>query len=140
MSKRRFGVSISRGLAESLDVVAEALGLDRSSVVELALRGLLEDYTHHVVPHSCVALIAHICDRELVEVTAMIGGYEELKITQLHSHTGEKCIQILLVAGPSRVIADFFSKLAKLKGCKARYMPLHDLSSTPGREQPPGGV
>ncbi len=133
MAKKRFGVSVSRSLAESLDMVAGMLGLDRSSVVELALRGLLEDYTHHVIPHDCVALIAHICDRDLVEVATVIGGYGELRITQLHSHTGEKCIQILLVSGSSSVIADFYSKLAKLKGCRAKYMPLHEISEVARR-------
>ncbi len=128
MAKRRFGVSITRSLAESLDAVAEALGLDRSSVVELALRGLLEDYVHHLIPHNCIALIAHICDKELVEIATIIGGYGDLRITQLHSHTGEKCVQILLVAGSSSIIADFYSKLAKLKGCKAKYIPLHEIS------------
>ncbi|MFZ8789589.1 MAG: CopG family ribbon-helix-helix protein [Acidilobaceae archaeon] len=133
MAKKRFGVSVSRSLAESLDMVAGMLGLDRSSVVELALRGLLEDYTHHVIPHDCVALIAHICDRDLVEVATVIGGYGELRITQLHSHTGEKCIQILLVSGSSSVIADFYSKLAKLKGCRVKYMPLHEISEVARR-------
>ena len=128
MTKRRFGVSVSEGLAESLDMVAGALGLDRSSVVELALRGLLEDYTHHVVQHECIALIAHICDRDLAEVSSIIRDYKELRITQLHSHTGEKCIQILLVSGSSSVIADFYSKLAKLKGCRVKYTPLHDIT------------
>jgi CopG family nickel-responsive transcriptional regulator len=133
LAKKRFGVSVSRSLAESLDMVAGMLGLDRSSVVELALRGLLEDYTHHVIPHDCVALIAHICDRDLVEVATVIGGYGELRITQLHSHTGEKCIQILLVAGSSSVIADFYSKLAKLKGCRVKYIPLHEISEVARR-------
>jgi CopG family nickel-responsive transcriptional regulator len=133
LAKKRFGVSVSRSLAESLDMVAGMLGLDRSSVVELALRGLLEDYTHHVIPHDCVALIAHICDRDLVEVATVIGGYGELRITQLHSHTGEKCIQILLVSGSSSVIADFYSKLAKLKGCRVKYMPLHEISEVARR-------
>jgi CopG family nickel-responsive transcriptional regulator len=133
LAKKRFGVSVSRSLAESLDMIAGMLGLDRSSVVELALRGLLEDYTHHVIPHDCVALIAHICDRDLVEVATVIGGYGELRITQLHSHTGEKCIQILLVSGSSSVIADFYSKLAKLKGCRVKYMPLHEISEVARR-------
>jgi len=133
LAKKRFGVSVSRSLAESLDMVAGMLGLDRSSVVELALRGLLEDYTHHVIPHDCVALIAHICDRDLVEVATVIGDYGELRITQLHSHTGEKCIQILLVSGSSSVIADFYSKLAKLKGCRVKYMPLHEISEVARR-------
>jgi CopG family nickel-responsive transcriptional regulator len=133
LAKKRFGVSVSRSLAESLDMVAGMLGLDRSSVVELALRGLLEDYTHHVIPHDCVALIAHICDRDLVEVATVIGGYGELRITQLHSHAGEKCIQILLVSGSSSVIADFYSKLAKLKGCRVKYMPLHEMSEVARR-------
>jgi metal-responsive CopG/Arc/MetJ family transcriptional regulator len=127
LAKRRFGVSVSRSLAEGLDMVAGVLGLDRSSLVELALRGFLEDYTHHVVQHECIALIAHICDRDLVEIASVIGSYGKLRITQLHSHTGERCIQILLVAGSSSVIADFYSKLAKLKGCRVKYVPLHDI-------------
>lgn len=127
MSKRRFGVSISSGIAESLDMIASSLGLDRSSVVEIALRGLLEDFTHHIIPHRCIALIANICDKDLTEISSLIGSYEDLRITQLHSHTGEKCLQILLVMGPSSSIADLYSKLVKLKECRVKYIPLHDI-------------
>ena len=127
MSKRRFGVSVSRGVAESLDVIANSLGLDRSSLVEIALRGLLEDFTHHIVPHRCVALIVNVCDKDPGEAASLVESYRELGITQLHSHTGEKCLQILLVTGPSSVISDLYSKLAKLKGCRSKYIPLHDI-------------
>ncbi len=127
MVKRRFGVSVSKNIAESLDSIAETLGLDRSSVVELALRGLLEDYTHHLIPHECLALIVYVCDRDLVEISKIVSDYEELNITHLHSHTGEKCVQILIISGSNSIIADFYSKLSKLKGCKAKYIPLHDI-------------
>mgnify|MGYP001770655147 CR=1 FL=1 len=132
MSKRRFGVSVSRGVAESLDAIANSLGVDRSSLVEIALRGLLEDFTHHIVPHNCVALIVNVCDKDPEEALSLMESYRELGVTQLHSHTGEKCLQILLVTGPNSVISDLYSKLSKLKGCRSKYIPLHDIGDIGG--------
>jgi len=128
--KRRFGVSISSAIADSLDAITGRLGLDRSSLVEIALKSLLEDYVHHLIPHNCVALITHICEKDPEELVSMIAKHQDIKVTQLHSHSEDKCLQILLVSGPSSSIAKLYSELAKIKGCKTKYTPLHDIATT----------
>lgn len=127
MVKRRFGVSISGELADRLDELAKALEVDRSNLVEAALRSMIGEYAHHLVSHECSALIALICSEE-ASVGDVLGGFSDIKITHLHDHKEGRCNQIIIAVGQSTRITELYTKLIKIRKCKAKYVALHEES------------
>ncbi|MCX8196089.1 MAG: ribbon-helix-helix domain-containing protein [Acidilobaceae archaeon] len=121
MPKRKFGISVERELAEELDGLAARLGVERSALVERALREMLKEHRHSAEEHDCRALIVLSC-QEGKEVSVVAEG---LSVTQLHEHREGSCVQVLLVSGSSSKIYSLFSSLAQAEGCEAKYVALH---------------
>jgi len=121
VARRRFGVSIEEGLARRLDSLARALGRDRSSLVEEALRAFLEDHDHMAGEHACRGIIVAECGGA---GRVPVDGYREVVASHIHAHMDGGCIELLLVDGDSSEIRRLYNDLLD-KGCKARYVPLH---------------
>ncbi len=128
--KRRFGVSIGGDLADTLDAVAEKLGLTRSKLVERALQLFLEDHAHLVKPHVCTGIIMTACAEPRgttsQELPIVLEEFRDIVTTHTHTHVGDYCIDLIIVKGNSDRIASLHKRLqARLHShCKTRYIPL----------------
>ncbi|MCE4599163.1 MAG: CopG family ribbon-helix-helix protein [Desulfurococcales archaeon] len=124
MVKRRFGISIPEAMASDLDRLASRLGIDRSKLVERAIKAFLDDYTHLMVPHTCSGILILSCD-DVDEkiVSRVIEEYRDIASARLHTHVEARCIETLVVYGDSSRIAEIHSALEKA-GCNVRYVPL----------------
>ncbi|MCS7106645.1 MAG: ribbon-helix-helix domain-containing protein [Acidilobaceae archaeon] len=122
MPKRKFGISVEEELARKLDEVSEKLRVERSQLVERAIRDMLRDHSHSLFEHDCRALIVLSCPSER-EVPAV--GADNLRITQLHEHREGQCVQVFLVSGSSSKISTLLSSLSRHEGCELRYIVLH---------------
>ena len=128
--KRRFGVSIGGDLADTLDAVAEKLGLTRSKLVERALQLFLEDHAHLVKPHVCTGIIMTACterhDSEGPGLPLLLEEFRDIVTTHTHTHVGNYCIDLIIVKGDSDRIASLHKRLQALlhNRCKTRYIPL----------------
>ncbi|MDM7274658.1 MAG: ribbon-helix-helix protein, CopG family [Thermoprotei archaeon] len=125
MAKRRFGVSISRDLADRLDELTKILDMDRSSLVEAALRSMIVEHAHYLVSHECSALIVLICSEE-TSISEVLMEFKDINITHLHDHKEARCNQIIIAAGQSTRIAKLYAKLNKVRKCRAKYVALHE--------------
>ncbi|HDI74877.1 MAG: CopG family transcriptional regulator [Thermoprotei archaeon] len=121
--RRRFGISISRELADNLDSLAKALETDRSSIVENAIREYIHDHLHYLTPHECtgVMILYRVCRQG--EWFTIIDKYRDIVVSYTHVHKEGVCIEILVVSGHSEKIAELHKELGKL-GIKARYLPI----------------
>ncbi len=122
MARRRFGVSLDEGIAEALDALARKLGVDRSSLVEDAVRCYLEDHSHMIVPHECRGVIVAVCPGPSDAVEAS-EEFRDIVETVIHSHVDSACLEVLIVRGESSRIASLYSRLVK-RGCRTRYIPV----------------
>ncbi len=128
--KRRFGVSIKGDLADTLDAVAEKLGLTRSKLVERALQLFLEDHAHLVKPHTCTGIIMTACvspeEAQGQALPAVLEEYRNIIATHTHTHVGGYCIDLIIVKGDSDRIASLHKRLQSSlhSHCKTRYIPL----------------
>jgi len=123
-SKRRFGISISEDLAQSLDRLTEALGIDRSSLVEEALREYVHDHLHYLEPHHCQGVMILTGRVEHEELFRIIEENRDIIHSYNHTHVGDVCIEFMIVSGPSERIALLHKRLVEETKCKIRYMPI----------------
>ncbi|MEB3861053.1 MAG: CopG family ribbon-helix-helix protein [Desulfurococcales archaeon] len=124
MARRRFGVSLPEDLASKLDSLSERLGLDRSRLVEQAVRAFLDDYSHLLVPHRCSGVMILSCRSGSEEALARVmEEYRDIVSTRFHSHTGDRCVEAVVVEGDTSRITRLHQDLEKA-GCRARYIPL----------------
>jgi|UniRef100_A0A7J2U0U4 CopG family nickel-responsive transcriptional regulator len=124
MAKKRFGVSIEQRLYSKLDEVTKSLGVDRSAVVEEALRNYLSDLNHLAKAHTCCGLVV-VEDPDTVEMERILAGYKDIIVNYSHHHIAGKCIYTIMVLGNSEALATFYSRVSKTKGHGKRYIPLH---------------
>ncbi len=120
--KKRFGVSMNPRLAESLDMLAETLGVERSRLVEEAVRQYLEDHMHMLIPHECHGVIVALCP-DNIGVAESVRNHRENILGHMHLHLGGYCLDIIVVEGPSGSIASLYGELER-KNCKLRFLPI----------------
>lgn len=123
MARRRFGVSLSEDLAEGLDRLAERLGCDRSSIVEEALREYLHDHLHYLRPHRCTGVLLVVRPRGHGGSGDFVDRYQDVVKLYSHLHVDDKCVETLVVSGPSGSIACLVEELER-RGWRTRYIPL----------------
>lgn len=123
-SKRRFGVALPSELADELDSIVKAFNVDRSAIVEQAVRGFLSELVHYKKPHRCVGVLL-LFNREYEETPQLnfVDEYKDVILSYTHHHVGAQCIEVLIVFGDSEVIAGLHMKALKSK-CDCRYIPL----------------
>jgi len=123
--KRRFGISITANVANVLDELASKLGVDRSSIIEKAVRNFLLDHMHYVVPHECKGLMVLTGSYGRDDLLKVIESFRDVIHSYIHMHVGDMCIEIIVVSGISSRIAELHSTLeSSMKGCIIRYIPL----------------
>jgi len=132
MAKRRFGISIPQNLAEALDKLASRLGVSRSELVALALREFLHDHSHYLYEHECTGVIVLVgSEKQQKNVETLLESYRDIVRAYVHTHTGGKCIEVIIVSGHSMQIQTLHRKLAEI-GCKPRFIPLKDAVGSEG--------
>ena len=123
--KRRFGVSIDKQLAETLDELADLLGTDRSSLIEEAVRRLLDDYRHSSSSHECWGLLVIAgAENTRDKIYRVLEEYRDTVTSSSHIHSRYGCAEIIAVHGSSDRIKELHSRLSAL-GCRVRFVPLH---------------
>ena len=123
--RRRFGVSIPEDLAHKLDTLAEIMGIDRSSLVGKAVENLVEEYEHYVREHICQGVMVIVQGDNAIRprLSELLEEYSDIVLLSFHYHVGGRCLEVAVVKGFSRRIAEMHSRLEKI-GCKVRYIPL----------------
>ncbi|MEB3860444.1 MAG: ribbon-helix-helix domain-containing protein [Desulfurococcales archaeon] len=122
MAKRRFGVSLSEEIASWLDKVSRALSTDRSSLVERAVKAMLDDYEHLLSSHECSGVLLIACKREPHRGFArVIEGYRDITTAHIHAHLEEDCIDLVIVSGPSEKIMKLHEEIESSE-CKTRFI------------------
>ena len=123
--KRRFGVSIDKGLAELLDELAGELGTDRSSLIEEAVKRLIDDYTHYRSSHECWGILVIAgAENTRDRIYRVLEEYRDTVTSSSHIHSSHGCAEIVAVHGSSERIRELHSRLSSL-GCRVRFVPLH---------------
>jgi len=130
MAKRRFGVSLPEHLAEKLDMLSEIMRVDRSNLVSRAVEIFVEEYEHYIREHICqgVMVIVQTDTSVRPEMSRLLEEYSDIVLLSLHYHVEDGCLEIVVVRGHSRRIAEMHSRLEGI-GCKVRYIPLARVQS-----------
>jgi Predicted transcriptional regulators containing the CopG/Arc/MetJ DNA-binding domain and a metal-binding domain len=127
VGKVRFGISIPEDLSRELDELAEKTNVSRSELVEQAIRNMLNDYIHYLVPHECEGVMVAVCPSDRGS-EAVIEGFSDITTTYVHSHRGGMCVEVLFLEGPSKRISELHGRLTSL-GCGVRFLPGRALES-----------
>lgn len=127
MAKRRFGVSLPEDLARDLDRLSGLLGVERSAVVEEAVRHYLDDYRHLLVRHHCRGVILAACRGE-ARASDSVKKFKHVVAAHLHLHMDGICIDLLAVSGDSLEISRLIGHL-KASGCSPRFLPAGEAES-----------
>ena len=119
----RFSVSVDPELLEEFDRTIEGLGYNRSTAVQVAMRGFLSDHKWAEGEGEVAGAITLVYDHH-------VGGLvEELNLLQ-HEHLGiisssthvhmdhDTCLEILAVKGPASHIKSLAGSLAVIRGVK----------------------
>jgi CopG family nickel-responsive transcriptional regulator len=122
--KKRFGVSIDAELAEEINNLSQVLRVDRSKVIEEAVRSFLEDHRHLILPHECSGAIAALCN-DLSQVSEIVKAYRSVIVSHFHMHIKDRCIDLIVVNGNSHTIGELYGELKNI-GCRVRYLPFTD--------------
>ncbi|MGC9071188.1 MAG: CopG family ribbon-helix-helix protein [Acidilobus sp.] len=137
MGKTRFGISIPEKLSRDLDQLADRVNLSRSELVEQAIRNMLTDYIHYLVPHDCEGVMVAVCPESKGSET-VVEEFSDVAGSYLHVHQRSMCYEVLMVSGPSKRISELHGRLAAL-GCGVRFLPSRSLeeyaASRLGRER-----
>ena len=119
--KRRFGVSIPEDTACRLEELAEALGVDRSTLVAEAVDAYLHEKSHGSEPHLCegVLVVFHPSDAT-AEIAGVFEEYTDMVVTRNHIHAGSMCVEIAYVKGDTEMILSLEKDLrrAGAEACK----------------------
>lgn len=126
-NKVRFGVSLPDDLSRELDLLAAKVNASRSELVEQALRNMLSDYIHYLVPHECDGVMVALCPENKGSEN-IIEQYSDIAETYIHSHRNGKCFEVLMISGPSQRISELHGKLLAA-GCGVRFLPSLSLES-----------
>ncbi len=121
MAKKRFGISLDESLAASIDLLSDKLGVNRSRLIEEAIRNYLEDHSHLLVPHRCRGVIVATCPSSWM-TRRVAEDYKEVINAWLHAHVQGECVEMLVVEGETDEIAKLYSTVKKM-GCRSRYIP-----------------
>jgi len=123
MGKRRFGVAIDSKISLDLDNITRDSGLDRSKIVEIALKNYISEYKHLLSKHICKGIIV-IENANEVSIDKILEDHRNVIINYIHSHIDKECICVIFVSGDSEHINALNQQLLSC-GCLVRYLPFH---------------
>lgn len=122
--KKRFGVSIPADVANQLELVANTMGSDRSSIVAKALEEYLHEDLHKDTEHVCSGIIIYY--GKLLPGDVKDEHFKVMKtMCSVKLHGGH--VTVLFVEGSYRDIISLkkiITKSAK-KSVLTRYIPLY---------------
>jgi CopG family nickel-responsive transcriptional regulator len=127
MRKKRFGVSLPENLVDDLDHLGRTLSIDRSKLVEEAVRLFIRDHRHHIHPHYCkgVLIIQSRTDSCLaVEVKKILEEFRSIIRFSVHFHVDDDCLDMIVTSGSSQDISRLHMRLRRLRDLSIRYIPL----------------
>jgi len=125
LAKRRFGISINSDIAMALDEIAKNFGLDRSRLVEEAIRSYIEEYKHFTKKHICRGIFIVRNKGGEPKIDEVFEDYRDIIVSHSHHHIAGECILTVIVYGDSERVTELHKKL--LCSCTTRYIPLpHD--------------
>jgi len=119
----RFSVSVDPELLEEFDRTIEDLGYNRSTAVQVAMRGFLSDYKWAEGEGEVAGAITLVYDHH---VSGLVEGlnllqHEHLGIISSSTHVHmdhDTCLEILAVKGPASHIKSLAGSLAVIRGVK----------------------
>jgi CopG family nickel-responsive transcriptional regulator len=123
VGKRRFGVAIDSKISLDLDIIVKSLGLDRSKIVEIALKNYISEYKHLLSKHICRGIIV-IENANEVSIDKILENHRNIITNYIHSHIDKECICVIFVSGDSENINALNQQLLSC-GCLVRYLPFH---------------
>jgi CopG family nickel-responsive transcriptional regulator len=130
VGKRRFGVAIDSKISLDLDIIVKSLGLDRSKIVEIALKNYISEYKHLLSKHICRGIIVIenanevSIDKILENHRNILENHRNIITNYIHSHIDKECICVIFVSGDSENINALNQQLLSC-GCLVRYLPFH---------------
>ena len=125
VKRRRFGVSIREQYFKLIEELAERLGTTRSNIVERAIYNFMSDHVHYLDGHECAGLLI-VHKRGSLDLSLLMEKYRDIVQSVSHYHLGGSCLDVIIVKGDSKRIADIDRELISL-GCRTRFIPIHSL-------------
>jgi len=122
--KRRFGISVPEFVAEQIDALSKRLEANRSSLISEAIIEYLQDRGHYLTPHQCKGILIVTGEVDTSSLMNLIRECHDVVRNYSHIHIDNDCINVIIVSGFSTRVAYFHKKLASLKNCSVRFIPL----------------
>ena len=122
--KKRFGISINEEIFYLIDHMAQRLNLDRSRLIEEAIKFYLDKSFHEDLRHTCTSIFIVACEDDS-NLKHLIDDYQDITLSTMHTHSGDRCIDVIVVSGDSERV-DLLHKdiLRNSKNCKTLHLPL----------------
>jgi len=120
----RFSVSVDPELLEEFDETISGIGYNRSTAIQVAMRGFLTDHKWSAAEGGNVAgAITMIYDHEtrylLGELTNIQHDYADVITSTTHVHLDhDNCLEILAVKGETGRIRELTQSLRVVRGVK----------------------
>jgi CopG family nickel-responsive transcriptional regulator len=123
VGKKRFGIAIHTELVNELDALVKDLNMNRSKLVEQAIKEFLCEFKHHLKPHECVGVML-VFNTASSKSSDIIDEFKDVILAYTHHHIDDRCIEIIVLKGNSEIIAKFHKKLLG-NSCRCRFIPFH---------------
>jgi CopG family nickel-responsive transcriptional regulator len=123
-SVTRFSVSVDPDLLEEFDEAISRIGYNRSTAIQVAMRGFLTDHKSSAAKEGNVAgavtMIYNHDTRDLVgELTHIQHDYIDVITSTTHVHLDhDNCLEILAVKGVTGRIQELTQNLRVVRGVK----------------------
>jgi CopG family nickel-responsive transcriptional regulator len=119
----RFSVSVDPELLEEFDDTIEGLGYNRSTAVQVAMRGFLSDHKWAEGEGEVAGAITLVYDHHVSGLVEELNHlqHEHLGIVSSSTHVHmdhDNCLEILAVEGPASHIKSLAGSLAVIRGVK----------------------
>jgi CopG family nickel-responsive transcriptional regulator len=123
VGKKRFGIAIPTELVNELDTLVKDLNMNRSKLVEQAIKEFLCEFKHYLKPHECTGVML-IFDTASSRSSDIIDEFRDIILAYTHHHVGDRCIEIIVLKGSSETIAKLHKKLLG-NNHRCRFIPFH---------------
>lgn len=119
----RFSVSVDPELLEEFDRIIEGLGYNRSTAVQVAMRGFLSDYRWAEGEGEVAGAITMVYDHHVSGLVEELNHLQHDHLCVISSSTHvhmdrDNCLEILAVKGPASHIKSLAGSLAVIRGVK----------------------
>lgn len=128
--KARFGISVDENVAEQLNKLSKVLNVDRSSIVEDAIKATISEHNHYLYEHRCLGVMIIRWETELRKrgtIEEILEDYKDVVRFSTHVHIENTCASLILMDGSSSKIKELHTKLKMLKNISVRYIPLSEI-------------